>query len=105
MAVTLTLSLDIKAHHWIAFVSCGFVGKDIYSFDTKLTTALAPNYGRVFVKIKHIEFIREYRPATYSSGPICSSIHMSSGGYVLVIGSVDNIAKRIDEKNNNNQQQ
>ena len=92
MVVTITLSPATEAHHWIWFVHCGF---DDVKPNGVVNTALAPTYGRLALRTQHIEFIREYKT---QRGLECTSIHLVSGTWVLVAGSLDNIAKRLETK-------
>lgn len=94
MVAIITLSLDTEAHHgyWLPFISCGFE-------ETKqgeiISNIIAPSYGRVFVRLDHIEYVREY---IRQDGIECSSIHLTSGSWILVVGSVNNIRKRVARK-------
>ena len=95
----LLFSTPVNTHHLIAFVSCGFKSQDPLGeflgrgFDTKI----APNLRLAVIRIDHIEMIRGYSPGTYFSGPTCSHIYLNSGEIVFVIGSVENILKRLEK--------
>ena len=108
MAVILILlqATDSYADEWIYFISCGFESIDVYDEKYEIQnirTVPAPNLRLVKVRIRHIEFIREYFSKS-KKGVTCSSIHFISGDEIFVIGSITNIIRRIREslhKNNN----
>ncbi len=93
---------EIQAHHWIGFISCGFVlRKDIEKSSewSDVQTSIAPNFGRVFVRIDAISYVRGYRwDQVKMPGPSCSTIHLKGGTDIQVLGTLDNILKRLERK-------
>ena len=91
----LLFSTSVNSHHWIAFISCGFNPIPLPNDDWKVLTTTSPNYGRVFINIAAIDFIREYRTIYELPSLTCSMINLRSGVNLIVVGSVDNILKRM----------
>lgn len=91
--------VSVYAHHWIGFISCGFrdLASDRGDVLSTYSTAIAPNFGRVFVKIKNIAFIRGYKEQKHFTGPTCSTVAVVSGDKLHVIGSIDNILMRLEK--------
>ena len=90
------LPVEVYAHHWIGFISCGFSAVDLD--DKAVRTIVAPNFGRVFIKITSINYVRGYKQGINDLGISCSSIEVNSGEILHVVGSLDNVLNRLHQQ-------